>query len=70
MTLKVNIEPGRKSLSDFAGPRRIRNIFQRATTRFQDIGLWLQYIEYSKSQDSPKLTGKLFGEYAPFCEYN
>ena len=66
MTLGVNVEPGRKSLSDYAGSRRIRNIFQRATTRFQDIGLWLQYIEYSKAQDSPKLTGKLFGEYTSF----
>lgn len=55
-------EPGRKSISDYAGTKRIRNIYQRATTRFADIGLWLQYIEYSKSQNSPKLTGKLFGE--------
>lgn len=56
-------EPGRKSISDYAGSKRIRSIFQRATTRFQDIGLWLQYIDYSKSQGSPKLTGKIFGEY-------
>ena len=62
LELRVNLDPGRKSVSDYAGARRIRNIFQRATTRFHDIGLWLQYIEYSKSQDSPKLTGKLFGE--------
>ena len=66
MIVRVNVELGKKSLSDYAGPKRIRNLFQRAATRFQDIGLWLQYIEYSKLQDSPKLTGKLFGEYGPF----
>ena len=33
--------------------------------RFPEIELWIQYIEYSKSLDSPKLTGKLFGEYRP-----
>jgi hypothetical protein len=57
---------GKQSISDYAGPKRIRGIFQRATSRFQDIGLWLQYIDYSKSQDSPKLTGKLFGEYTSY----
>jgi len=56
------VESGRRSISDYAGPKRIRNIFQRATTRFRDIGIWLQYIDYSKSQRSPKLTSKLFGE--------
>lgn len=56
------VDPGKKSISDYAGPRRIQTIFERATRRFQDIGLWVQYIEYSKSQRSAKLTGKLFGE--------
>ena len=58
----IDVEPGRKSISDYAGPKRIRNIFQRAATRFRDIGIWIQYIEYSMSQKSPKLTSKLFGE--------
>jgi len=30
------------------------------------MSLWLQYIDYSKSQGSAKLTGKLYGEYS-FC---
>jgi U3 small nucleolar RNA-associated protein 6 len=56
-------KPGRKTISDYAGPKRIGNIFKRATTRFHDIGLWLAYIEFSKLQGSPKLVGKLFGEF-------
>jgi hypothetical protein len=49
-------------MSDYAGPKRIRVLFERATRRFGDLGLWIQYIEYSKSQDSAKLTGKLYGQ--------
>jgi U3 small nucleolar RNA-associated protein 6 len=63
----TNLEiQGKKTVSDHAGPKRIANIFRRATTRFDDISLWLQYIEYSKSQGSPKLVGKLLGEYSSY----
>jgi hypothetical protein len=60
--IQTNLENIKKTVSDYAGPKRIRNLFQRATSRFQDIALWLQYIDYSKSLNSPKLTGKIFGE--------
>lgn len=52
---------GKKSVSDWAGPRRIFFIFERATKRFHgDVDLWLQYIDYAKRQKSNKVLGKAF----------
>ena len=64
--LKRKKQLGKKSVSDYAGQRRIRNLFERACIRFQDLGLWLQYIEYVKEQGSHKITNKVFGEYFSF----
>lgn len=51
----------KQSVSDWAGPRRIFFIFDRATKRFHgDIDLWLQYIDFAKAQKSNKTLGKLF----------
>ena len=61
--LKRKKEAGKKSISDYAGQRKIRNLFERACIRFQDLELWMQYIEHVKSQGSNKMTNKVFGEY-------
>jgi len=61
--LKRKKQKSKKSVSDYAGQRRIRNLFERACIRFQDLGLWMQYIEYVKEQGSHKITNKVFGEY-------
>lgn len=51
---------GKKSISDWAGPRRIFFIFERATKRFHgDVDLWLQYIDFAKQQKSNKVLGKI-----------
>lgn len=52
---------GKKSISDWAGPRRIFFIFERATKRFHgDVELWLQYIDYAKQEKSNKILGKAY----------
>lgn len=52
---------GKKSISDWAGPRRIFFIFERALRRFQgDVDLWLQYIEYAKRQKSNSKLGQAY----------
>lgn len=58
---------GKKSISDWAGPRRIFFIFERATKRFHgDVDLWLQYIEYAKQQKSTKILGKVYAAVLQF----
>ncbi|CAN6601789.1 U3 small nucleolar RNA-associated protein 6 [Trichomonascus vanleenenianus] len=48
-------------VSTWAGPRRIMFIFDRATRKFAgDIPLWLQYLEYAKSQKSVHVITKVF----------
>jgi U3 small nucleolar RNA-associated protein 6 len=52
---------GGPTISDWAGPRRILFIFERATTKFAgDIPLWLQYLEYAKQQSAIHVINKVF----------
>ncbi|KAG9296416.1 hypothetical protein G9A89_015008 [Geosiphon pyriformis] len=52
---------GKTTISDYAIPRRIYHIFDRALNKFKgDLGLWLQYIEFAKSSNSGKLLSKIF----------
>jgi hypothetical protein len=53
---------GKKSVSDYACEKRVRGIFERGVKRFNDLDLWIQFLEYSKSRPSKKFTSKLFGE--------
>jgi U3 small nucleolar RNA-associated protein 6 len=47
----------------FLGSRRINFIFERGTRRFHgDVGLWLQYIEYIRKENSLKLLKKVLNE--------
>ncbi|CAG8466738.1 2617_t:CDS:2 [Paraglomus occultum] len=53
---------GKPTLSDYAIPRRIYHLFERAVNKFKsDLSLWLQYIEYAKSNKAGKLLNKIFG---------
>lgn len=53
--------PGISGISDYAGPKRVLFIYDRATKRFSgDISLWLQYIEYAKKEKAINLVTKVF----------
>lgn len=51
----------KKAISDYAIPRRINFIFERALKRFfaQPL-LWLEYLKHLQLQDSPHLLSKVF----------
>lgn len=58
---------GKQTISDWAGPRRIFFIFERALRRFQgDVDLWLQYIDYAKRQKSDKVLGRAYASMLQF----
>jgi len=47
----------------YTGQRHIFNILDRATRKFHgDLGLWMQYIEYARSQKANKKLAKLLTE--------
>jgi U3 small nucleolar RNA-associated protein 6 len=47
----------------YTGQRRIFSILERAVRKFHgDLGLWMQYIEYARSQKANKKLGKLLTE--------
>jgi U3 small nucleolar RNA-associated protein 6 len=47
----------------YTGQRRIFNILERAVRKFHgDLGLWMQYIEFARSQKANKKLGKLLTE--------
>lgn len=51
----------KKSISDWAGPRRIMFIFDRGSRKFVgDIPFWLQYLQYAKQKESVKVISKIF----------
>lgn len=46
----------KKSLSDYAGVRRIIEIYRIATSRFKgDLQLWFQYLEFCKEKSSGRM---------------
>ncbi|RKP07540.1 U3 small nucleolar RNA-associated protein 6-domain-containing protein [Thamnocephalis sphaerospora] len=56
-----NKELRKFSRGDLAGRRRISLIFERAVRRFHgDISLWLQYAEYARQSDSPRVLSRIF----------
>ncbi|CAG8509378.1 159_t:CDS:10 [Ambispora leptoticha] len=58
---RMNIK-GKTTISDYAIPRRIYQIYDRALIKFKgDVALWLQYIEYAKTSGAGKLLGKIYG---------
>lgn len=62
---------GKRTVSDWAGPRRIFFIFERATKRFHgDVDLWLQYIDYAKKQKATKVLGKVYSAALQFHPTN
>ncbi|KAI9296889.1 hypothetical protein K502DRAFT_273142, partial [Neoconidiobolus thromboides FSU 785] len=51
------------TLSDYAGVRRIYNLFERGLLKFKgDLKLWLQYIDFAESQNSSKVVSKAYGK--------
>ncbi|ORY84479.1 U3 small nucleolar RNA-associated protein 6-domain-containing protein [Protomyces lactucae-debilis] len=62
---------GKKTVSDFAGPRRVFFVFERAARKFHgDVDLWLQYINYAKQEKSAKVLAKLFATVLQFHPTN
>ncbi|KAH8555222.1 U3 small nucleolar RNA-associated protein 6-domain-containing protein [Umbelopsis sp. PMI_123] len=60
---RLESQPSKQSLSDYAGTRRIFFIFERALRKFNgDISLWLQYIEFAKANGANKTLGKIFAD--------
>ncbi|CAG8461335.1 10171_t:CDS:10 [Ambispora gerdemannii] len=58
---RTNIK-GKTTISDYAIPRRIYQIYDRALIKFKgDVALWLQYIDYAKTSGAGKLLGKIYG---------
>ncbi|KAK9727368.1 U3 snoRNP protein [Basidiobolus ranarum] len=52
---------GKPSVSDYAGPRRINFIFERALVKFKgDVALWLQWVDFAKKNKMNKLLSKIF----------
>lgn len=46
----------KKSLSDYAGVRRIIEIYRIATSRFKgDLELWFQYLEFCKEKNNGRM---------------
>ncbi|KAL8130159.1 hypothetical protein V2J09_019314 [Rumex salicifolius] len=46
----------KKSLTNFAGVRRIIELYRMATTRFKgDVGLWFQYLEFCRERKNGRL---------------
>jgi len=53
----------KKSISDYAGPRRIYFIYKRCLVKFKgDISIWLQYIDYAKKTGATRTLGKIFAQ--------
>ncbi|ORX93777.1 hypothetical protein K493DRAFT_284390 [Basidiobolus meristosporus CBS 931.73] len=52
---------GKPSVSDYAGPRRVNFIFERALLKFKgDVPLWLQWVDFAKRNKMNKLLSKIF----------
>ncbi|KAK9762196.1 U3 snoRNP protein [Basidiobolus ranarum] len=52
---------GKPSVSDYAGPRRINFIFERALVKYKgDVALWLQWVDFAKGNKMNKLLSKIF----------
>uniref|UniRef100_A0A7C8Z6V8 U3 small nucleolar RNA-associated protein 6 N-terminal domain-containing protein n=1 Tax=Opuntia streptacantha TaxID=393608 RepID=A0A7C8Z6V8_OPUST len=46
----------KKSVSDFAGVRRIIELYRMATSRFKgDLQLWFQYLEFCKERKNGRM---------------
>ena len=57
------VKDTKKSISDWAGTRRILFIYERATTKFHgDIELWLQYIDCARQQKATKQLARIFAK--------
>lgn len=55
-----NLHWRRKTMSDFAGIRRLHLIFDRATSRFKgDLKLWYQYVDFCLRSGSTKLLSRV-----------
>ncbi|KAF9146480.1 U3 snoRNP protein [Mortierella sp. GBA39] len=53
----------KKSISDYAGPRRIYFIYKRCLIKFKgDISIWLQYIDFAKKNGATRTLGKIFAQ--------
>ncbi|KAF9179363.1 U3 snoRNP protein [Haplosporangium sp. Z 11] len=53
----------KKSISDYAGPRRIYFIFKRCLIKFKgDISIWLQYINYAKKTGASRTLGRIYAQ--------
>jgi hypothetical protein len=51
----------------YNGQRRVFFIFQRGTSKFHgDVDLWVQYMEYARSERSLGLVRKTLDRYATF----
>ncbi|XP_010666961.2 uncharacterized protein LOC104884066 [Beta vulgaris subsp. vulgaris] len=56
----------KKSLSDYAGVRRIIEIYRIATSRFKgDLELWFQYLEFCKEKNNGRMK-KVLGQVIRF----
>lgn len=57
----ARIKPEREGISQWAGPRRILYIYDRATQKFKgDLSLWMQYLNYARQQRSANVVSKIF----------
>lgn len=55
------LKPEKEGISQWAGPRRILFIFDRATQKFKgDLSLWMQYLNYARQQKSVNVITKIF----------
>ena len=56
----------KKSVSDYAGVRRIIELYRMATTRFKgDLSLWFHYLEFCRDRKN----GRLKKVYSSFFNY-
>ncbi|OLL24297.1 U3 small nucleolar RNA-associated protein 6 [Neolecta irregularis DAH-3] len=64
---RANRAKGKISISDWAGPRRVFFIFDRATRKFHgDLALWLQFLDYANSEKAFKVYGKVIASALKF----
>lgn len=57
----ARLKPEKEGISQWAGPRRILYIFDRATQKFKgDLSLWMQYLNYARQQRSVNVVTKIF----------
>lgn len=60
---KVGLVDTKPTVSDWAGPRRVLFIFERATRRFpRELDLWAHYLRYAKAQGAIKVIYNVYSK--------